>query len=108
MSKAIINIAKDYSQFPAGRFYSDGPFSGEKFREEVLTPAIKHHDQVEVIIDGVSGYGSSFLEEGFGGLIRSTNLSADVLKKKLTISYDDIAFELYSKAIWEYIQSAQK
>ena len=66
----MINVARDFSKYPGGRFYSDGPFSGERFREEFLVPALKTGFAVHVILDGTLGYGASFLEEAFGGAVR--------------------------------------
>ena len=63
----IINIARDFSKTPAGRYLTDGPFSGEHFRESVLLPALQTHELLKVDLDGTLGYGSSFLEEAFGG-----------------------------------------
>lgn len=65
-------FVKDFSEFPGPRSPKIGPNSGEEFREDVLIPAIKK-DGVEklcVNLDGTYGYGSSFLEEAFGGLVR--------------------------------------
>ena len=65
-----ITVAKDFSRYPAGRHLRDGPFTGELFRKRHLEP---HMDQDKIIIelDGTRGYGSSFLEEAFGGLVRA-------------------------------------
>lgn len=62
----------DFSEFPGPRHEHIGPFSGQRFREEVLLPAIKEHgiSNISIDLDGTAGYGSSFLEETFGGLIR--------------------------------------
>ena len=72
----IINIAKDYSKTPGGRFISEGKYSGEDFRKKVLEPAFqesqKKQEKLTVNLDGGYGYGSSFLEEAFGGLARQT------------------------------------
>lgn len=71
-----INIAKDFSKSPGGRYTKEGNFSGEQFREEVLKKAFEDSKRrgVKLIIDldGGYGYGSSFLEEAFGGLARET------------------------------------
>jgi hypothetical protein len=63
----------DFSEFPGPRNESIGVFSGERFREEVLLPAIREYGigEISIDLDGTAGYGSSFLEEAFGGLIRS-------------------------------------
>lgn len=62
----------DFSEFPGPRNAKIGFFSGELFRDEVLIKAIKAEgiESVTVNLDGTAGYGSSFLEEAFGGLIR--------------------------------------
>ncbi|WP_337519562.1 STAS-like domain-containing protein, partial [Desulfovibrio sp.] len=61
-----INIANDFSVFPGGRYRSDGEFSGEEFRDNILIPALQKYQQVIVELDGTRGYGSSFLLEVFG------------------------------------------
>ncbi len=72
MSKKIknISISKDYSISPGGRHKTDGPYSGEDFRESVLVPLTHQYDLIRIDLSGTSGYGSSFLEEAFGGLVR--------------------------------------
>lgn len=76
----IINIRKDFSRYPAGRYLADGPYNGEKFREKFLIPAlseaINQDEKVKVELDGVRGYNSSFLEEAFGGLVRSEKFAS--------------------------------
>lgn len=101
----LISISKDFSEFPAGRFIEDGPFSGQRFRDELLAPALKEFDQVTVNIDGTLGFGSSFLEEAFGGLIRVHKFSVNELNSKLIIVG---SMETYKRRIWSYIQSAAK
>lgn len=72
MSEVIqkLNIAQDFSRYPAGRYKDDGPYSGEEFRDDILIPLMNKGDKVIISLDGVRGYGSSFLEESFGGLTR--------------------------------------
>src|SRR5690554_3573488 len=68
----------EFTEFPGPRYRDLGPYSGEEFREEVLVPAIKEFGgNIEVDLDGTFGYGSSFLEEAFGGLIRNKNLTTE-------------------------------
>ena len=88
MSK-MINV-KDFSKYP-GPWYSHlGSFSGEEFRDEFLIPAINEYEFIGVNLDGVFGYGSSFLEEAFGGLVRKgvKKESIDFIRNNL-VSKDD-------------------
>ena len=100
-----INIAKDFSDVPLGRYPGDGNFSGERFREELLRPALQKGN-VAVNIDGTEGYGSSFLDEAFGGLVRKGYHTAADLHARLTIECADPAFKLYANLIWKYIDEA--
>lgn len=84
-----INVAKDYSRFPAGRFRTDGPYSGERFRQEVLEPALNQADVIEVELDGVSGFGSSFLDEAFGGLVRGNIVSLKDAPRRIKLHATD-------------------
>lgn len=69
-----IEIAKEYTKAPGGRFKSEGEFSGQDFRETLLGPKYKEAKEkgetLIVILDGGYGYATSFLEESFGGLAR--------------------------------------
>jgi hypothetical protein len=68
-----INIAKQFTETPGARYKTDGPFSGQLFREQFLEPLFRDaEDQspITIVLDGTAGYGTSFLEEAFGGLAR--------------------------------------
>ncbi len=68
-----IDLANDFSETPGGRFRSDGPHSGEEFRDDVLVPILEEYGEaarIAIKIDGVYGFPTSFLEETFGGLAR--------------------------------------
>lgn len=99
----VINIAAEFSKTPAGRYLTDGPFSGELFREQVLLPALQSNLPVTVNLDGTLGYGSSFLEEAFGGLIRKGLRHSD-LKSQLRILSSR---KFYEGRIWKYISDAE-
>lgn len=99
----VITIAKDFSKFPAGRYRSDGPYSGQRFREDYLVPALKNDQKVIVELDGALGYGSSFLEEAFGGLIREHHFPATLLERNLEIKSSKT--NLIEEA-WMYINDA--
>lgn len=104
MNTTKISIAKNFSEAPAGRYLSDGPFSGEKFRNEVLFPALREFDLVELDLDGTLGYGSSFLEEAFGGLIRECGMTLEQINKKLVITSSR---RLYLKRTKQYMIDAE-
>lgn len=98
-----IAVAQDFSRYPGGRHLKDGPFSGEGFRERFLRSPLAHGEAVHVILDGARGYGSSFLEEAFGGLVRA-GIPASELRKRLTITCNDD--ESLVIEAWEYIDKA--
>lgn len=106
MENKNISIANDFSKFPSGRYYGDGPFSGEKFREEYIVPALKKYDKVIINIDGVRGFSSSFLEEAFGGIIRNKYFTKEKLKEKLQIKSESKFMINYIEEIWSYINEA--
>jgi hypothetical protein len=97
----MIRLANDFSRSPSGRYLSDGPNSGERFREEFLYPAIMN-DKVEVVLDGVLTLGSSFLDEAFGGLVREKGVTAADLRNKLEIK--STGLDAYVVKIWAYIE----
>ncbi len=74
---STIVIAKQYTKKPGGRFRKEGEYSGEDFRETILKKEYeiskKNKEELVVNLDGGYGYGSSFLEEAFGGLVRTLN-----------------------------------
>ncbi|PWF25569.1 hypothetical protein DD235_02345 [Corticimicrobacter populi] len=98
----MISIARDFSLSPAARYRKEGPNSGQRFREELLYPPLAAGQKVIVNLDGAVGYGSSFLEEAFGGLIRS-GLTLDELESRLTI---ESKLATYKNRVWRYIRSA--
>ena len=105
MKNKTIVIATDYSETPAGRYHpKDGNYTGERFRDEILYPALQNYDLVSVNLDGTLGYGSSFLEEAFGGLIREKKMTYSDIQKKLEIISSR---NLYKNRIRKYIEDAQ-
>ena len=102
--KKTINIAKDFSLYPYGRSKKYSHTSGEKFREDLLLPAIEKFEEVTIELDGTEGYGSSFLDEAFAGLIRVSGFDKRVVLQKLRfVSEDDPSL---IKEITDYIESA--
>ena len=102
-----ISVAKQFSRFPAGRYRTDGDFSGELFRDKLLVPALKSGDQVVVELDGVAGYGSSFLEEAFGGAVRALHLTVDRAMQQIQpVSTDPSLIDEVAQYIREAAQDA--
>lgn len=97
-----VRVATDFSRHPAGRHLSDGPYSGEAFRQRFLEPKLKLNEPVELDLDGTRGYGSSFLEEAFGGLVR-LGFGEDRLKQLLVLNTKSPSLK---QEIAEYIQRA--
>jgi hypothetical protein len=102
-----IKIATDYSETPLGRYPADGDFNGARFREEFLRPALDGEDEVVVDIDDTEGYGSSFLDEAFGGLVREGYFKVADLERKLKIQCLNPDYGLYRDLIWKYIRDAK-
>lgn len=98
-----INIARDFSRFPGGRYRADGPFPGETCRKQLLVPALRSSEIVEVDLRGTLGYGSSFLEEAFGGLVREEGFQAKELRRRLRLQHDQSSVV---GEIWSYIEHA--
>jgi len=81
----------DFTNYPGPRYEELGDGSGEEFREKYLWPAFQQDKDLVVDLDDVAGYGSSFLEEAFGGLIREHELKkSDVqfLMSHIKSTYD--------------------
>lgn len=108
MSTHSISIANDFSRFPGGRFRTDGPHSGQEFREDLLVPALQAQDRVMVLLDGVAGLPSSFLEETFGGLVREHGFAPDELLHKLEFVATTPRMQSYPQVIARYIERATK
>ena len=89
-----INIISEYPETPGARHISEGPYSGEDFRESLLKPkyveAKESKTKLVINLDGGYGYPTSFLEEAFGGLAREFGSKA-VLEIIELISEDEPA-----------------
>ena len=101
-----IDICKHFSDVPAGRYKTDGPNSGERFRNDFLLPALHAGKKVEVILDGSEGYGSSFLEEAFGGLVRNTEFTREFIDSNLSITAHSAEYAFYRDLALEFISDA--
>ena len=101
----MVSIAKDFTRFPSGRYKKNGETSGESFREKFLEPAIRSGQKITVDFDGTVGYGSSFLEEAFGGVVRHLKMPAAQVLALLTFQSSDPSIK---DEVVEYILDAGK
>lgn len=106
MSDKTIVVVKDFHPAPKGRYPSEGDFSGQRFRDEILAPAMNRNDHVHVVLDGYNRYGRSFIDEAFGGLVRENGFTEQQLKTKLTYSHSLI--KSLERLIAERIDAAIK
>ncbi|WP_082223900.1 STAS-like domain-containing protein [Pseudorhodobacter wandonensis] len=102
----IINIAIDFTKFPGGRYPQDGEGNGTSFREKFLLPVLKANKTAEVILDGALGYPSSFLEEAFGGLVRTDGYSPEKVLATFTFIAKQPGFQRFVKLIESYVRGA--
>jgi len=105
-----IVIATQFSRYPAGRTDHDGPFNGTRFRETVLVPALRtaraNGESLQVVLDGARSYGSSFLDEAFGGLVRHEGYSVESLAGLLEIVANSPVYQRYKRMIGKYLVEA--
>lgn len=107
----MIDIGRDFSETPGGRYIRHGAFSGEEFRKNILVPrfreALARGDHLRVRIDGVKrSYQSSFLDEAFAGLIREEGFRKQDLYDHLIIVCDAPRFLKYKDLAETYIDKA--
>jgi hypothetical protein len=101
-TKTTISIT-EFSRNPSGRYPKDGPDNGESFRKQFLVPALKRSKVVIVNIDGAAGVPSSFLDEAFGGLVRTEGFGVPELHERLRVICTQSELERYVPLIWRYI-----
>lgn len=72
MSNIQIHIKEEFSDSLGARYKKDGQYSGEEFYEKLLRPrfdeAVSKGVYLEIYLDGVWGYPSSFVSGSFGKL----------------------------------------
>ena len=102
-----IKICKDFSDIPGGRYISEGEYSGELFRDTLLLgkyrEAKEKNTTLQVDFDGCYGFGTSFLEEAFGGMVRVYH-EHGLLSRLLIVSTED---ETIPENIKKYVEEAE-
>jgi hypothetical protein len=86
--KDILRVA-DKFMFPGPRYKHLGSSSGEAFRELLTKKLLETDALLQIDLDGAAGYGSSFLEEAFGGLIREGKVSLSKVQSIVFKSEDE-------------------
>lgn len=109
MTITKMNIrVRDFSISPGPRYKDEGSWSGQEFRNEYLevqlAKAISEDTILNVDLDGTLGYGTSWLEEVFGGLIRS-GYSLENINKYLNLISEEEPYLVDD--IKEYINDAR-
>lgn len=99
--KYRINVAKDFSAYPAGRYKSEGDTSGEAFLLDNLIgnlfAAIISNTSLEIDLTGMNGYPSSFISGSFGkitnelGKVIGIKEASKAIKKHIVLKCDDSA-----------------
>lgn len=102
-----ISIARDFSTCPIGVFRSDGNWSAEVFREQILIPAVRK-DNVKVDISGTCGYGASWLQGVFETLYTCRQFNEEYLDSHLEVYASDPKDKCYLDAVHRYIDEAKK
>lgn len=104
-----VNIARQFSRHPIGRYLDDSDASGQAFRERFLVPSLKHANaKLQIELDGVAGFPSSFLEEAFGGLIREEGFTREELRKRLELVHENESYKTYVEEVWFYVDEAER
>ncbi len=99
-----VSVARDFTPHPGPRYRWQGDFSGQEFRAK-LVAWLARADRLFVDLDGTSGFGSSFLDEAFGGLIRSEGMRKDDVKARVIIKSE--MDESYKYDVEEAIELAR-
>jgi hypothetical protein len=109
VNKLSLVVAKEFTSTPGSRYKIEGDFSGELFRQSVLKPklkqAIDENAKLFIDLDGTAGYGTSFLEEAFGGLIRENGYDYQTIIDHIEFKSEEEEYLI--EDIYEYLKDAQ-
>ena len=100
--RITIEIAREFSARPKGKFLWQGPASAEAFRRTLLVPALRHYRQVYINLENIE-VNVDFLEGVFGGLIRE-RFDREYLRRHLHLT--PASKETYEKLVDLFMDSA--
>jgi STAS-like domain of unknown function (DUF4325) len=102
-----LSINEEFSHTPGPRYRREGPFSAEEFWATLLRSrfetAVAGGAVLLIDMDGVAGYGTSFVEETFGGLARA--YGTETVRRHLQVKCEQDDFIL--EEVWEYVDNPQ-
>lgn len=101
-----INIAREYTPYPGGRYPEDGKGNGTTFRQRFLLPVLRSGGHAEVVLDGAAGYPSSFLDEAFAGLVRIDGFTAAEVLATFDFTAKQPGFARFISMIETFVKSA--
>ena len=96
-----VRFVEIFTDMPGGRYPTDGAYNGETFREKHLLPLLAEHGTIELDLSDSYGYGSSFLEEAFGGIVRHGHYTSTKLKEVIVLTGDNYTREIIHRLIDE-------
>ena len=104
MEKKLIRVS-DYTQFPGGRFSSDGEGNAADFRINYLVPPLKENQYILLNLDGVNGYPASFIDAAFGGLVRDEGFDSEFVEEHLELQALEPGYSGAIRLIKKFIKS---
>lgn len=95
----------EFTDTPGVGYRDLGTFSGEQFLDEYLLPkyqqALKEECNLLVDLDGTGGYGPSFIEVAFKGLVEKTKDKK--IKERLIVSFEDDP--QMRRKLWKFVDA---
>lgn len=105
MSDHLFRVAAVFGPHAGPRYARQGAHSGESLRKKLLEVLRKTDGTVLVVLDGMRGMGSSFLDEAFGGLVREEGIPKDEVRRRLR--YQATIDPSYIETIRDSIERSQ-
>lgn len=101
-------VSDEFYRRPLGRYRTQGTYTGEAFREDVLLSKLSNllpDEKLTIDFSGVTMNGSSFLEEAFGGLVRKHGYTTESLRNKIILKFP--RRPSLEEKVWQYIYDAE-
>ena len=87
MDEITIDVAKDFTRYPGGRYRAKGDWTGEEFRDDRLLPALESGAHITVNMNNLFTILPSFLDEAFGNIVEKIGL--EEFQRRITIILTD-------------------